>query len=211
MWDRRQKMWDKRQKMWNRRDMWQETEDRRCETGDKRRETETSDKDMRKKNWDRRCDKWDKDNKMWNRRWFSDVMSEKFCAFNLAGELYQFERTLIDNQKKKLAVATKSAKWDKKIFFSVFRCMKNLADLAVLCTTKFFPIKLLYLSIKVVYLNFLRRRKLWTTVSSFTNYLKKNSKIWPRTESWWKKWNRRKIISAPQDYPPPPQEKSGQP
>ena len=56
-------------------------------------------------------------------------MSEKFCAFNLAGELYQFERTLIDNQKKKLAVAAKSANWGPKNL-AVFRCMKNLADLA---------------------------------------------------------------------------------
>ena len=31
------------------------------------------------------------------------------CPKNLAGELYQFERTLIDNPKKKLAVAAKSA------------------------------------------------------------------------------------------------------
>ena len=56
-------------------------------------------------------------------------MSEKFSAFNLAGELYQFERTLIDNQKKKLAVAAKSAKWGQKNL-AVFHGMKNLADLA---------------------------------------------------------------------------------
>ena len=37
---------------------------------------------------------------------------------------------LVDN-KKKLAVATKSAKLGK-IFFAVFHCMKNVADLAVL-------------------------------------------------------------------------------
>ena len=56
-------------------------------------------------------------------------MSEKFSAFNLAGELYQFERTLINNQKKKLPVADKFAEWGKKNL-AVFRCMKNLADLA---------------------------------------------------------------------------------
>ena len=56
-------------------------------------------------------------------------MSEKFSAFNVAGELYQFERTLIDNQKKKLAVAAKSAKWGQKNL-SVFRCMKTSVDLA---------------------------------------------------------------------------------
>ena len=41
---------------------------------------------------------------------YSDVMSEKFSAFNLAGELYQFQRKLIANQKCKLAVAAMSAK-----------------------------------------------------------------------------------------------------
>ena len=56
-------------------------------------------------------------------------MSENFSAFNLAGEFYQFERTLIDNQKKKLAVAAKSAKWGQKNL-SVFRCMKTSVDLA---------------------------------------------------------------------------------
>ena len=47
------------------------------------------------------------------------------------GELYKFKRTLIDNQKYKIAVAAKSARWGK-FFLAVFRCMKNVADLAVL-------------------------------------------------------------------------------
>ena len=40
--------------------------------------------------------------------WFSDVISEKIRAHNLAGEFVKFLRKLIANQKYKLAVA---AKW----------------------------------------------------------------------------------------------------
>ena len=58
-----------------------------------------------------------------------DVMSEKCSAFNLLGELYQFERTLIDHQKNKLAVAASLLSEANKNL-AVFRCMKNLADLA---------------------------------------------------------------------------------
>ena len=63
--------------------------DRRWETGDGRQETA----DRRQENG------------------FSDVISEKFSAFNLAGEFINFLRTRIHNQKYKIAVATKSAKW----------------------------------------------------------------------------------------------------
>ena len=61
-------------------------------------------------------------------------MSEKCSAFNLLGELYQFERTLIDHQKNKLAVAASLLSEANKNL-AVFRCMKNLADLADQCPT----------------------------------------------------------------------------
>ena len=46
-------------------------------------------------------------------------------------EFSKFLKMLIDNQKCKLAVAGKSAKWGKKIF-AVFHWTKHFADLAVL-------------------------------------------------------------------------------
>ena len=46
---------------------------------------------------------------------FSDVISEKFSGYNLAGEFGKFLRTLIANRKYILAVAAKSAKWGLKI------------------------------------------------------------------------------------------------
>ena len=39
-----------------------------------------------------------------------DVISQKFSAYNLAGEIINFERILIANRKFELAVAAKSAK-----------------------------------------------------------------------------------------------------
>ena len=48
---------------------------------------------------------------------------------NKASEFIDLERTLIDNQRYKLAVAAKSAKWGYKNL-AVFCSMKNLAVLA---------------------------------------------------------------------------------
>ena len=61
--------------------MSQQTWDGRHETGEK----ETG--DGRQKTGDRRQDREKRDG-----RWFSDVISGKFCAFNLAGEFYNFVR-----------------------------------------------------------------------------------------------------------------------
>ena len=57
------------------------TEDIKQETGDRRRETG----DVRQETGDRRRDREKGDG-----RWFSDVISGKFIAFNLAGEFYHF-------------------------------------------------------------------------------------------------------------------------
>ena len=59
---------------------------------------------------------------------------KKFSAFNLVAEFSKSLKTLSDNQKCKLVVAAKSAKWGYKNL-AVFLWMKNLvnlADLAVL-------------------------------------------------------------------------------
>ena len=45
----------------------------------------------------------------------SEVISEKFCAYNLAGKVLKFLRKLIANRKFKLAIAIKSAKLGKKM------------------------------------------------------------------------------------------------
>ena len=85
MWDRRRekgdiKYWDRGKKKWDRRDRMCETEiqdiyiyirDRRRDKGDERKETKTL-----------RCETVC--------RWFSDVISWKCSAVNLAGKLYQF-------------------------------------------------------------------------------------------------------------------------
>ena len=44
----------------------------------------------------------------------SEVISEKFSAYNLAGKVLKFLRKLIANRKFKLAIAIKSAKLGKK-------------------------------------------------------------------------------------------------
>ena len=67
--------------------------------------------EMRWERRDRRQEKGDRRKETGERRGFSDVISEKCSAYNLAGEFVSFRRTLIANQKYKLVVvAVKSAK-----------------------------------------------------------------------------------------------------
>ena len=75
----------------------QEKGDRRWGTGDGRQETGEG----RKQTGDMKG--------------FSDVISEKFSAYNLVGEFINFLRMLIANRKYKLAGAAKSAEWGKNI------------------------------------------------------------------------------------------------
>ena len=90
--DKRQEMWDRRRETGYRR---KDTEERRRKTGEVRQETG----DWRQETGDERQETGDDRWETGDWRGFSDIISEKVSAYNLAGELYIFKerKLLIEN------------------------------------------------------------------------------------------------------------------
>ena len=84
-----------------------------------------------RKQGDRRWETGEGRCKKIDRRWFSDVISEKFSAYNLAGEIINLKKNLFRSLKIKLAVAAKSANWAKNCNFRPNKIVCRLNVLSI--------------------------------------------------------------------------------